>query len=149
MLIIMYILQVLKSKVESLIRLLLVIAWFCISLRSDYILYWQMSGQFHISFSIQSCEVKFFYRLVLVSRKRRKEMNLFVCLWMLMGRNLFLEHCSLRSCLSNNLTWCLTEILSYHTTGKMELSTSMDTGPITLLNILWIVFYWFKAISSY
>lgn len=107
---------------------------------------WQMCCSFHI---VALCKASFFLRLVLVSWKRRKEMNPSTCTWMLMKRNLFLEHSSLKSCLSNSLTWSLTLALSYHTTGKMEVSTSMDIGPITLLrkNILRILFVKFKIFS--
>lgn len=86
-----------------------------------------------------------FCRLVLVRWKRRKEVKLSAYLWLSQERNLFLEHYFLISCLSNSLTWSLTETLSCHTTGKVEVSTSMDTKPVTLMkmNILWMLFHFY------
>lgn len=87
-------------------------------------------------------------RLVWV-RWRRKRASMFACLWTLMERNLFLEHFFPTSYLSSNLIWCLIETLSYLTTGKMEVSTFMDTWLLTLMKnilcILWVVILNFEC----
>lgn len=94
-----------------------------------------------LNFLIKKCTLLILYRLILVRQKKIK-VNLFACMCLLMGRNLFLLHSTQRSCPSNNLTWFLIETLKYHTTGKMAVSSSMDTWhQIQLMNILYICLF--------
>lgn len=79
------------------------------------------------------------HRLVLEKSRATKQMNPFACMSTLRAKNLFLEHLILRGCLSNYLIWCLTTALSFRTTGKMAVSTSMDTKLTNILIITHIL----------